>query len=86
MSERSIVYNSLTHTILELTKFYRKTITINDLKSINPVMFGRTTKVERSLALLLSRNLVSGTTDSWAITPSGIDTLYAMARSGGHVN
>jgi len=86
MSDRQIVYNSLTHTILELSKFYRRAITVTDLQSFNPAMFNRITKIERSVSLLLSRNLVSGDTSSWAITPAGVHTLYAMARSGGHTS
>jgi len=77
--------NSLTHHLLMITKFYNKTINIDDLKAINPKKFNRFSHVRRSLLKLHLDNLIHLNMDNtWTITPKGIAFIYDFAAVNPH--
>ncbi len=64
-----------------ITKFYNKTININDCRVINPDEFRHTHKLKRSLLYLSLHHLIQlNDNDSWIITPRGIQCLYDIVK------
>lgn len=75
-----MIKDSLTHDLLLITKFYSVTITINDLKAINPKKFNHFSHVKRSLLKLHLNNLIHLNADNtWKITSKGIAFIYDFA-------
>jgi hypothetical protein len=59
---------------------HNKTISIDDLKVINPKKFNRFSHVQRSLLKLHLDNLIHLNADNtWRITPKGIAFIYDFA-------
>jgi hypothetical protein len=75
-----MIKNSLTHDLLLITKFYGKTISVDNLKAINPKKFNRSSHVKRSLLKLHLDNLIHLNVDNtWKITSKGIAFIYDFA-------
>lgn len=75
-----MIKDSLTHDLLLITKFYGVTISINDLKAINPKKFNHFSHVKRSLLKLHLNNLIDLNADNtWKITSKGIAFIYDFA-------
>lgn len=75
-----VKYDSITHKVLMLSKFYNKPISYKDCKYIFPSI-GKPSDVHRSvLRLSLSGliQIVDESTPVWIITPAGISLVYEM--------
>jgi hypothetical protein len=63
-----------------ISKFYGKTISVDDIRAINPKKFIRSSSVKRSLLKLHLDNLIHLNVDNtWKITSKGIAFIYDFA-------
>jgi len=73
--------NTLDHDILIFSKVFNSSISIENLKEINPKLFEDLSLVKQSLDTLHSLDLITfDDDDHWTITSFGVHYLYQMVK------
>ena len=76
-----IVKNSMTHNILEFSKFYAKRIGLEELQYMNPTRYTSQRIINRPIFRLQSHGLIDLHDDNtWEITSKGIAFIYDIAK------
>lgn len=76
-----IMKNSMTHNILEFSKFYSKRISLVELHYMNPTRYSSQRIINRPLFRLQSHGLIDLYDDNtWEITSKGIAFMYDIAK------
>lgn len=76
-----IIKNSMTHDILEFSKFYAKPIGLSELHYMNPKRYTSQRVINRPILRLRSHGLIEVfNDDTWEITSKGIAFVYDIAK------
>ena len=76
-----LVPNSMSHSILQFSKFYARRIGFSELHYMNPSKYTSQTIIDRPLYRLQSHGLITlYDDDTWEITSKGIAFVYDIAK------